>query len=98
MKQVYAKPKLVFFQYKYVEQLSEFLLMHKREHAQCISLFFDVTAIQRRCAAFMSAYTSLSAIDILVLCAMRWAIEVYLKEVKQHLGFMKEQSNHYFEE
>ena len=26
---------------------------------------------------------------------MRWAIEVYFKEVKQHLGFLKEQSNHY---
>jgi hypothetical protein len=26
---------------------------------------------------------------------MRWAIEVYFKEAKQHLGFLKEQSNHY---
>ena len=26
---------------------------------------------------------------------MRWAIEVYFKESKQHLGFLKEQSNHY---
>ena len=25
---------------------------------------------------------------------MRWAIEVYFKEAKQHLGFLKEQSNH----
>jgi hypothetical protein len=26
---------------------------------------------------------------------LRWAIEVYFKEAKQHLGFLKEQSNHY---
>ena len=26
---------------------------------------------------------------------MRCAIEVYFKEAKQHLGFLKEQSNHY---
>ena len=26
---------------------------------------------------------------------MRWAIEVYFKEAKQHLGLLKEQSNHY---
>ena len=26
---------------------------------------------------------------------MRWAIEVYFKEAKQHMGFLKEQSNHY---
>lgn len=32
---------------------------------------------------------------ILELYSMRWAIEVYFKEAKQHLGFLKEQSNHY---
>ena len=26
---------------------------------------------------------------------MRWAIEVYFKESKQHLGFLQEQSRHY---
>ena len=26
--------------------------------------------------------------------SMRWAIDVYFKEAKQHLGFLKEQSNH----
>jgi len=26
---------------------------------------------------------------------MRWAIEVYFKEARQHLGFLQEQSNHY---
>ncbi|MDD2762255.1 MAG: hypothetical protein PHH11_18405 [Methylomonas sp.] len=32
---------------------------------------------------------------MLELYSMRWAIEVYFKEAKQHLGFLKEQSNHY---
>ena len=32
---------------------------------------------------------------MLELYAMRWAVEVYFKEAKQHLGFLKEQSNHY---
>lgn len=46
-------------------------------------------------AVFLSADTALPAADILGLYAMRWAIEVYFKEAKQHLGFLKEQSNHY---
>jgi tetratricopeptide (TPR) repeat protein len=40
-----SKPRLVFFQYKYDDRLPSFLLMHKREHAQCLSQFFDVTVI-----------------------------------------------------
>ncbi|TAN52168.1 MAG: hypothetical protein EPN21_04725 [Methylococcaceae bacterium] len=32
---------------------------------------------------------------LLELYALRWAIEVYFKEAKQHLGLLKEQSNHY---
>lgn len=46
-------------------------------------------------AVFLTTDTSLSATDMLELYAMRWAIEVYFKEAKQHLGFLKEQSNHY---
>jgi len=46
-------------------------------------------------AVFLSTDTALSAADMLELYAMRWAIEVYFKEAKQHLGFLKEQSNHY---
>ena len=46
-------------------------------------------------AVFLTTDTALSASDILELYAMRWAIEVYFKEAKQHLGFLKEQSNHY---
>ena len=32
---------------------------------------------------------------MLELYAMRWAIEVYFKESKQHLGFLQEQARHY---
>ena len=46
-------------------------------------------------AVFLCTDTALTAADILELYAMRWAIEVYFKEAKQHLGFLKEQSNHY---
>lgn len=46
-------------------------------------------------AVFLCTDTHLSASDILELYAMRWTIEVYFKEAKQHLGLLKEQSNHY---
>ena len=46
-------------------------------------------------AVFLCTDTALSATEILQHYAMRWAIEVYFKEAKQHLGLLKEQSNHY---
>lgn len=46
-------------------------------------------------AVFLTTDTALSSAEILELYSMRWAIEVYFKEAKQHLGFLKEQSNHY---
>lgn len=46
-------------------------------------------------AVFLTTDTFLLAAEILDLYSMRWAIEVYFKEAKQHLGFLKEQSNHY---
>jgi SRSO17 transposase len=46
-------------------------------------------------AVFLTTATALSETEILELYSMRWAIEVYFKEAKQHLGFLKEQSNHY---
>lgn len=46
-------------------------------------------------AAFLTTDMSLTPQRILELYAMRWAIEVYFKEAKQHLGFLQEQSNHY---
>jgi hypothetical protein len=46
-------------------------------------------------AVFLSTDISLAPQRILELYAMRWAIEVYFKEAKQHLGFLKEQATHY---
>lgn len=45
MNNMHTKPKLVFFQYKYDEQLPAFLLIHKQEFVKCLSTFFDVTVI-----------------------------------------------------
>jgi len=44
---------------------------------------------------FLCTDTALSVTEILQRYAMRWTIEVYFKEAKQHLGLLKEQSNHY---
>ena len=43
-------------------------------------------------AAFLSTDISLKNEKILEIYAMRWAIEVYFKEIKQNIGFLKEQS------
>jgi hypothetical protein len=48
MSNTQAKPKLLFFQYKY-DGLARFLLTHQREHVDCLSQFFDVTVIQEDC-------------------------------------------------
>lgn len=44
---------------------------------------------------FLSTDANLEPQQMLELYAMRWAIEVYFKESKQHLGFLKEQARHY---
>ena len=46
-------------------------------------------------AVFLTTDTAMSPAEMLELYSLRWAIEVYFKEAKQHLGFLKEQSNHY---
>ena len=43
------KPKLVFFQNKYHDGLPDFLLTHKQEHVDCLSLSFDVTVVRDDC-------------------------------------------------
>ena len=43
-------------------------------------------------AVFFTTDTTMDAIKILEIYAMRWAIEVYFKEAKQHLGLLKEQT------
>jgi SRSO17 transposase len=44
---------------------------------------------------FLTTDTQLDPQRMLELYAMRWAIEVYFKESKQHLGFLQEQARHY---
>lgn len=46
-------------------------------------------------AVFLTTDMGMEPLRILELYAMRWAIEVYFKEAKQHLGFLKEQGIHY---
>ena len=43
-------------------------------------------------ALFLSTDTQLSMSKMLKTYALRWGIEVYFKEAKQHLGFLKEQT------
>jgi hypothetical protein len=44
---------------------------------------------------FLCTDVKLSEAKILEVYALRWSIEVYFKEIKQHLGFLKEQSGRY---
>jgi Transposase DDE domain len=44
---------------------------------------------------FLCTDAKLSEPKILEVYALRWSIEVYFKEIKQHLGFLKEQSGRY---
>jgi hypothetical protein len=44
---------------------------------------------------FLCTNVTLSDTKILEVYALRWSIEVYFKEIKQHLGFLKEQSGRY---
>jgi hypothetical protein len=46
-------------------------------------------------ALFLSRDQHLSDDRILEIYALRWGIEVYFKEAKQKLGFLREQSTHY---
>jgi IS4 transposase len=40
-------------------------------------------------AVFLSTDVNLEAAKVLEIYALRWAVEVYFKEAKQHLGFLK---------
>jgi hypothetical protein len=44
---------------------------------------------------FLCTKVTLREEQILQIYALRWSIEVYFKEIKQHLGFLKEQSGRY---
>ena len=57
-----------------------------------------VAADEKACAGkkewalFLTTDPSMSLSKILEVYALRWGIEVYFKEAKQHLGFLKEQT------
>jgi tetratricopeptide (TPR) repeat protein len=44
-----TKPKLVFFQHRFGETLTEFMCMHRQQHIKCLSEFFEVIVIQKDC-------------------------------------------------
>jgi hypothetical protein len=59
-----------------------------------IKLVFSAPKDQKKdqWAAFMSMDVSMSDEDVLRIYALRWSIEVFFKEIKQNMGFLKEQS------
>lgn len=44
-----ARPKLLFFQFRYDAALPPFLLIHKEEYVRCLEQFFDVTVVSHDC-------------------------------------------------
>lgn len=76
---------------KDTEQWVKVRLLFVRGHAEETK----ATVGKHDWAVFLTTDTALSPDKILELYSLRWAIEVYFKEAKQHLGFLKEQSNHY---
>ncbi len=44
-----TKPKLLFFRPKYGPTVPEFLVVHRDEHARCLSTFFNLTIIEHDC-------------------------------------------------
>ena len=52
----------------------------------------EAEAGQKDWALFLTTDVQLSMSKMLEIYALRWGIEVYFKEAKQHLGFLKEQT------
>ena len=52
----------------------------------------EADASQKDWALFLTTDTQMSMSKMLEIYALRWGIEVYFKEAKQHLGFLKEQT------
>lgn len=57
-----------------------------------INALGEAEAGKKDWALFLTTDTRLSASKMLEVYALRWGIEVYFKEAKQHLGFLKEQT------
>jgi hypothetical protein len=49
MTSVNAKPKLIFFQYRFSEKLPAFVLLHRQQQVKSLSEFFEVAVIQSDC-------------------------------------------------
>ncbi len=62
-----------------------------------VKLLFSSSMKQRKenWVVFLSTDIGLSAEEIFEIYALRWSIEVYFKEIKQHFGFLKEQTGNY---
>ena len=63
-----------------------------------VRLVFSAPVRTRRSdtwVVFLCTDLKLTDVRILETYALRWSIEVYFKEIKQHLGFLKEQSQRY---
>jgi len=55
----------------------------------------DVKNYHENWVVFVCTDTQMSAEEVLLAYSKRWAVEVYFKELKQNLGFLKEQSGHF---
>ena len=55
----------------------------------------DRTASRKDWALFLSTDAQLTSAKMLQVYALRWSIEVYFKEAKQHLGFLQEQTRRF---
>ena len=60
-----------------------------------VNLDTNTTSSKRDWALFLSTDAQLSAVKMLEIYAMRWAIEVFFREAKQHLKWLEEQSLSY---
>ena len=69
----------------------------KKPEILAVKLLFSSSTKQRKenWVVFLSTDVELSAEKILEIYALRWSIEVYFKEAKQHFGFLKEQTGDY---
>jgi len=73
---------------------------HAKPNYQPVKLLFvrgindkeDRTASRKDWALFLSTDASISSTKMLQVYALRWSIEVYFKEAKQHLGFLQEKT------
>jgi hypothetical protein len=71
---------------------------HQPDHWVEVRLVFSAPVRARSAETwvlFLCTDLTLSDAKILEVYALRWSIEVYFKEIKQNLGFLKEQSGRY---